>query len=319
VAVVLTARTGGDPSASAGSSSTTAALPDGVDLERRVVLAYGPLADHLLAADRARVAVEAGTGDLSAYRDLLGATDASTTTEAELAGLERTEAHPALGLYRDAAVLYRQHLAVARAAIDVPDPLGAEVARSAARLRLLADRLYDRARVRLVGEDPDAPGVEVQRPDEVPDFAYEGLAPGPPLHEGAVVAPVSSGQSVERPTIAEPAWLAAVDDAEVPTGEELRDALAGAEPVALVALADRFAAAEEVLRAAPDPAGQPERARLTRLAALVEAEAARVGAAAGLAPNDSAAGPVLRAGAADLAGVGTALWESGLGSVRAHG
>jgi hypothetical protein len=144
----------------------------------------------------------------------------------------------------------------------------------AKRLRALADRVFDRGHALVkpaLGEKPD-PNVDIRLPEEVPNWAAEGLAPGPPLDDPPP-APSEEPQlrQASRPEQPRAQWLAAVEALHPPkpTLDSPKETAR-----ALVAAAER-------LRSVPDPAGDREEGARIRLALLVQADGARA-AQAGL-------------------------------------
>lgn len=187
-------------------------------------------------------------------------------------------AAPAKALYLAAAELHVQHLRIHRAAIEVePGPRRDQVALLARRVRVLGDRVFDRGR-RLVDPDFDRPqpDVQINLPEDVPDWVAEGMAAGPPFEAApGPAAPTPPLREESRPTQPEEHWRAAVDRAAAPAAVDLEGDLA--------AQARAYVAAAEALRHAPDPDGPGgrERSATLRLQWLVKAEAARA-AQAGL-------------------------------------
>jgi hypothetical protein len=199
--------------------------------------------------------------------------------------------------YDASAMLYAEAIRVSTAALDVPaGPDRDQVVLLAERLRVLGDRVFDRGRVAitLVLPAAETPDVDVNLPEEVPNWAAEQLAAEPSSSPPPSTPPQRED---ERPTQDRGAWLAAVDAAGAPTVDELRAAVDTGDATALVDLARRAEAAAEALRPEPDPAtdgGREESARL-RLGYLVRADAARAGQLAAVA-----AAPALRDVAAAL-------------------
>jgi hypothetical protein len=152
----------------------------------------------------------------------------------------------------------------------------------ARRLRVLGDRIYDRARHQVdPREEPSTPDVEVRFAEEAPDWEAEGLAPGPPLDDPPPPPPAQPPQRQEkRPTQSEKKWLQQVRKAGAPTAAQLGDAIRAGEPNALRALAERFSDVSVALKKVADPPKGRDRAAIVRLRLLVYGEAARVAQAA---------------------------------------
>jgi len=274
-ALALSASDDGSPALSSpGSSSTTSA----VELEQQVRLAYGPLVEQLRLVDRLRGGSQEQGVDGPALRAaLVGTEQAATTARVEVLALSDTAAtDDSLQIYAAAAELYGLYASIAAPALDPPDTsMGDQLDALARRVRLLADRVYDRGRIALVGADAVTDGVSVDLVDDVPDFALEGLAAGPPLTPTAPVAPGSTGRAEDRAASSEAAWRATVSGLPIPAVDEVARSLDAPEAATLGALIERYVTAEQALRAAPDPEGGRERNSLLRLALLVGADALR--------------------------------------------
>lgn len=185
---------------------------------------------------------------------------------------------PAKSLYVSSAELHVQHVRILLRAVDVdPGDERAQVALLGLRVRQLGDRVFDRG---LALVDPsfgvDEPDVQINLPEEVPDWEAEGLAPGPPFDDEP--GPPSSSPPLradDRPTQPEADWLAAVDAAGAPERIDFDGDLA--------AQARAYVDAAEALRDVPDPDvdGGRERSAILRLSWLIKADAARA-AQAGL-------------------------------------
>ena len=110
-----------------------------------------------------------------------------------------------LDLYLGAARLYLETLRLFRLALDVPGPLGTELDRSAGRVRVLADRVYDQAKSSAspaAKRRPSSTNEEYRMVSEVPDWVEEGLAPGPPLADTAApAAPAPARGGRERSAV----------------------------------------------------------------------------------------------------------------------
>jgi hypothetical protein len=178
-------------------------------------------------------------------------------------------------LYLDSAQLYLETVNVYRAMTDTPaGDLRTQLDLMAKRLRALADRVFDRGHELVkpaLGEKPD-PNVDIRLPAEVPDWAAEGMAPGPPLDDPP--PPPSEEPQLRqttRPDQPRDQWLAALRALDLPK-PSLDDPKETAR---------RLVAAVARLGAVPDPKGDREESARIRLALLVQADAARA-AQAGL-------------------------------------
>jgi hypothetical protein len=209
-----------------------------------------------LADDEYRAKIDRALGDATTTRDRVRA----------------LPAHAADALYLASAELYVQHVRIHLATLDMA--AGAErdqVVLLARRVRELGDRVFDRGHALV---DPhfaaDRPDVDVNLPEEVPDWVAEGMAAGPPLDgEPPPRASTPPLREETRPTEPERAWLAAVAAAGAPEHLDLEGDLA--------TQARAFVAAAERLRHEPDPdtSGGRERSAILRLGYLVDADAAR--------------------------------------------
>ena len=194
----------------------------------------------------------------------------------------------------------------------VAAPLRQQVMLISDRVRELADRTFDQGRVlTAAGLVPTGvpAGSAVDLPLEVPDWAAEGLAAGPPL---AVPPPAPDRyppvRQGPRPTQPLAEWLASVERAGLPSAAAVQAALSDGRPGPLGTLAATLDRDAGVLASQADPAvtdGRELSDRL-RLSLLVEEEACRLGQAralgapAGLASD---AAPLMQVAAALRAGV----------------
>jgi hypothetical protein len=288
-----------------------------VQLEQRVRLAYGSLVEQLQVVDRLRGGSSGQSVDASALRAaLVGTAQAAAAARAAVLGLsgsDRPAIHDPLLVYAGAADLYGLQASIAGAALDATDAnLGRQLDLLARRVRLLADRVYDRGRTALVGAETSSDGVEVDLVDEVPDFAFEGLAAGPPLTPTAPVSPGSTGRFEPRATSSDATWRATVARLPIPAADEVTRSLDAPEATTLAALVERYVVAEQALRAAPDPIGGRERNDLLRLALLGGADGFRATEAALLAPAGSPVSAVMRASGRQLATVSGELAQLAL-------
>jgi hypothetical protein len=185
----------------------------------------------------------------------------------------------------------------------------------ARRIRELGDRIYDRgtaAMAPFVHDDP-LKDVDVRLPEEVPKWAEEGMAPGPPLDDPPPAAsdspPLRAKTRAEQPASA---WAAAVRSAEAPPAAELAAAIDGGNSDALRNMARSYIDAAERLRSTPDPRGQREKSAITRLALLVAADGARAAQASTMVDGDAA--DALRNVGRRLALIADHVWPSDLGA-----
>lgn len=267
--VVVLAACSGDDDAAANrtTTSTTATERDWSELAGK---AFEPLVSSAHEVPRAvRDWLDGELGNV-ALREKLDATFADAAqTESRVRALPDA---PAKSLYVASAVLHLQHVRILLRAIDIASgDERVQVALLGLRVRQLGDRVFDRG---LALVDPsfgaDAPDVQINLPEEVPDWEAEGLAPGPPFDDEA--GPPSSSPSLradDRPTQPEADWLAAVEAAGAPGRVDFDGDLA--------AQARDYVDAAEALRDAPDPDvdGGRERSAILRLSWLVKADAAR--------------------------------------------
>lgn len=208
-----------------------------------------------------------------------------------------------------------------------PDDLRTQVELLARRVRVMADRVYDRGRAGIAPfrHEPVSTSTTLRPAEPAPVWADEHLAAGPPLDDSPAVetpAPAGTpGGSRAGARREEPldVWRRAVEAADIPPAPRLADAIDAADAVGLAELARRFIAAGERLRARPDPAGGHEKSAVLRLGLLLDAEAARAGRAAALAgPSDDEGGRRLADVARRLALVGQELWPAELGRRQSH-
>lgn len=235
-------------------------------------------------------------------------------------GLPRLAFAPEVSdLYGASARLYLEWSRVYEVALSadpLSDDLRLQLTRTAERLRLLADRTFDRARALLVPhlEQQTSEDVEVRLPDEVPDWASEGLAPGPPL-EDAPPTPASGPRTrqAERPEQSFEDWLAAVESQRVTNGLQLAEMIETGDVNWLRDEARRLVAAAEHLRGVPDPkgGGRELSARL-RLTLLIHADSARLTQAAALIADPGQA-DAARSIARRVAAAGDLVWPRAAG------
>ena len=175
-------------------------------------------------------------------------------------------------MYRDAADMYLQTVRVYQAMITTPPgDVRTQHDLLARRVRILGDRVFDRARelIKPTLHEEANPDVDIRLPEEVPNWVEEGIAPGPPLDDPP---PAPSGEpTLRRPTRPQQPrddWLAALEALDLPPALLTGDLRANAR--ALIAAAEQ-------LRTIPDPEGDREEGARIRLSLLIEADAARAG------------------------------------------
>lgn len=267
VAVLAACSGDDDAAAPLAATSTTETERDWTELAGE---AFEPLVSSSHEVPRAVRAWLDGELSDGALREKLDAT---------LAGAAQTESRvkalpdaPAKSLYVASAELHLQHVRILVRAIGIaPGDGRQQVVLLGLRVRQLGDRVFDRGRALL---DPsfgaDAPDVQLNLPEEVPDWEAEGLAAGPPFDDAP--GPSSSSPSLradDRPTQPEADWLAAVEMAGAPDRIDFDGDLA--------AQARAYVDAAEALRDEPDPDvdGGRELSAVLRLSWLIKADAAR--------------------------------------------
>lgn len=144
------------------------------------------------------------------------------------------------------------------------------------RLRVLGDRVFDRARERTAVAFDPGEGVELRLPAQIPDWTRLGLAVGPPLEpRDANVDKLPLQREEERRSQPAAAWEDRVEDLGTPTTQRVGRALEAGDPGELAQLARELVAAAEALRSIPVPDGDPGRADRLALAWLVRSDAVR--------------------------------------------
>jgi hypothetical protein len=211
-----------------------------------------------------------------------------------------------------AAMLYVEAMRTLAAAPTLDPGLAPQAAQQGKRLRVLADRIFDRGQhlVDRFAHRPVNADLEVHLPEEVPDWVSEGMAAAPPI-AGPAPGPTGITESVrQRPRQSGRRWqrefapIAAIVVREAARFPELARSpdldLARATGTALQDGADRT-------RAIADPGGQREAFTLLRLALLVDAEAGRAFALAAAVPDAARADALQRA--RNLALIGESVWR----------
>ena len=280
--------------------------------------ALKPVADGLapLAHD---IATWQETGSPSGPVLLTELTSAGATfagAQAAVIGLPPSPAgHLVNDLYLRSVVLDELWLQVTEAAVNrPPGPAATQLVLSGTRIRELGDRVFDRGHALLTPLLPPTTvtGIDVVRPADVPDWAAEGLAAGPPL--ALIPSPTGGGQpsvrAATRPTQPGPDWVASVNGAHLPAPSEITSAVSAGDRSRLLGLADELEGATARLFAGPDPAGDREGAARLYLGLLIDAEAARLGTVTD--PSLTAQARRLLAVADGLTAAGLAPRRSGL-------
>lgn len=236
--------------------------------------------------------------------------------ESALAAAKRLPRYPGSPLvdplYVASASLYVDAVKCELAGAGLPaGALRDQVMLIATRLRELGDRVFDQGRVLTPqGLTPAGvpAGTKVVLPSEVPEWAAEGLAPGPPLAPppppAARYPPVREG---ERATEGARRWESAVRALNVPSPTGLAAALSHDGVGELGAFAQQLQHDSDRIGAMPDPAvayGREKSVR-RRLAILIEAEACRLGQVAALEHGSEF--PAFTAIARDLLGIAGSL------------
>jgi hypothetical protein len=326
---LVNANDDGDSSSSAVSSSTTTvtASKEQQDFQGKVDEAFKALGDAIKVFLPKANDFEAGKvspADFKGNVDL--ALPEFVKSRDAVAALEKYQKNPAInGYFVAAADLYVEVARIYGVAVDpAADPVRAQLNIAAKRLRTLGDRIYDRGRVVLDPSfyAPSSQEVELRPPTEVPDWAAEGMAAGPPLAETpgppAATPPVrvaTCGKGVPEPCRAEVSakkWESRVKDAGFPQPPDVARALESADPAKLAELAASYETKTRTLMGGADPKGNRERAAVTGLALLIDGEAARLGQAAALLPAGEARSRLLAVGRRSLV-VGDGLLDAKLG------
>ena len=192
-------------------------------------------------------------------------------------------------LVRTTAELYVLAIASHRASLAVDGDAAVQYDRLGRRLRILGDRIFDRARERTSAPVDPGPDVRLVRPAEVPDWERLELAAGPPLEPTDRNRPDDEPLAREDRRATQPAaaWRARVDRLDVPGVAEVQRA--AGDPAALASLARQLVEAAEILRDEPVPDGDRGRADRLALGWLVRADAARASQLAALAPTPAGA------------------------------
>jgi hypothetical protein len=293
---------------SQGAPWMTAALTDFTPMKGVLVAFVKTLSDW--QDGHASSAAAAGQVD-HALPEFLATRDA-LARRAPLASAPR-----ALDDYRRAVALYIEAAQMAKVATGLPDgALQHQLKLSYARLRNLADRVFDQSAVELAPYLPVPPsleGIEIQKPAEVPLWASLGLAAGPPLDIAPPLAPHRAYQAT-RPHEPFASWANDVQRAGVPSAADVASAITSGSTAALRALSDRLTAASERVQASADPTGERVVSTRVQLGLLVDAEGTRAAEAATLVTGT--ARQQLGTLAQRLTALGDGLWDERLGARR---
>jgi hypothetical protein len=299
VAVAFGATRTGGSGARAGSASVTAVA--GADVSGRVDAEWDKSLEEALRPLNV------------ALVDLARAVDAHATGARSAEDLQEVlaDVRPKLVAVRDAAARLRPHRSDGDArtlvihmadlyvlsadahgrSLEVGDAaLARQYDLLGRRLRILGDRIFDRAHERTSAAATSVPGLRLALPAEVPDWTRLEMAAGPPLEPAdpnrSDALPLE--RRGDRTTQPVSAWQARVRELAAPSTDDVR--AAGADAGALASLARRLVGAADALRSEPVPAGDSGRADCIALGWLVRADAARAGQLAVLAPDDRRAG-----------------------------
>jgi hypothetical protein len=226
------------------------------------------------------------------------------TTRALTAQTPLTWTRAALADYLAGAQLYLEAIRVEGAAsLLAPGPLRAQLQSSEMRIRELGDRVYDQgssAVAPFLPKPATSSDVTVITVPPVPNWKAQDLLPGPPLDQRGG-PPL--GQSV-----AASSWIAAVDEAHIPTGSAETAAIRSGKAAILRSLSDHFLVAATELSKAPRPSGGSAEKDGLRLALLIDSEATRTAEAAHDTSNRGATTDLFGIAQA-LAVIGNDLWD----------
>jgi|GEM_PF-4507618 len=230
------------------------------------------------------------------------------------------QAPRALEDYRRSADLYAQSAALVEAATAVPrGDLRTQLQLATNRAQTLADRVFDQGRAEMkpfLTPEREFPGVvQVQKANEVPNFAATALAAGPPLVRVSTDTRPRDYQDT-RPEQSLEQWLRLVQSAGVPGGAEEESAIDAGRKAALADMSMRFTHASDLLYDKPDPSGERIVNTRIQLALLIQAEATQAGQAATLVPA-AQHDRVLHV-AQTLALIADKLWDDRLGPRTSH-
>lgn len=296
---LMAANDDGDGSSAVSTTTTVTASPEAQAFQSKVDEAFRALGDAIKVFLPKAQEFEAGKVTPA---DFKGAVDVAfpefVKSRDAVAGLEEYKPEPAINTYfLHAADLYVETARVYGVAVDpTADPLRAQLNIAAKRLRTLGDRIYDRGRAELDPGfyAPSSAEVEIRPPTEVPDWAAEGMAAGPPL--AATPGPPATSPPVREPTcgddvpepcreeVSEKKWAGRVKDAGFPQAPDVVRALEAGDSAKLGELAATYETKTRELMAGADPKNDRERAAVIGVGLLIDGEAARLGQAATLLP-----------------------------------
>jgi hypothetical protein len=298
IALVALGASGGGPKSPASTTTTTQRplSKEATAWLQRLDDAFRPVADRLPELVQSAQSWAAGTTPPDRFgEDLRRIAPEFVKARAAVAAVPPLkEATTARDLFAASARLYVEYSQVYLGAVEPgAEGLKDQADLSARRLRVLGDRIYDRARHQVdpSRDEPPVGDVEVRLAEEVPDWAAEGLAAGPPLADPPPPPPAEPpARQASRPTQSEKKWLSQVRGAGIPSAARLGDASRAGDAAALRSLADRFSVVSVALKKVPDPPQGRDRAAVVRLRLLVYGEAARVAQAAAVVVESPAAG-----------------------------
>lgn len=288
VVVVVVSMGGGSPPVATSPPDTDVSPPaPTVDHEWNddLAAALHPLTEVLveLATTVDQHAQEHSPDELATTLDRVGPVFASVRDS-----VDQLREHPADPLAKPlvlaAADLYVHAVSAHEASLAATAELAHQYDLLGRRLRILADRVFDRARERTsVAVDPGE-GVRLVRPAEVPDWERLEVAAGPPLEASDPNRPgvLPLERDERRSSQPDRGWTAFVRGLDVPSTADVERASGDVDE--LGALARRLGAAAEALRDVPVPDGDTGRADRSALGWLLRAEAARAAQLTALRP-----------------------------------
>jgi hypothetical protein len=293
----------GGSSASASSTTTVTASKEAEAFQKQVDEAFRPLGEAIKVFLPKAQDFDSGKATPADFKPAVEvALPEFVKARDAVAALGKYKKKPVINRYFvDAADLYVETARIYNAAVDpAAEGLRPQLKIAARRVRTLGDRIYDRARVVIDPNfyAPTSQDVEVRPPTEVPDWAAEGMAAGPPLAAEpgppAGTPPVrepTCGDGITPPCRAEQSkkqWESRVKEAGFPQASDVVQALDAADAAKLGELAATYETQTRTLMAGPDPKGDRERAAAVGLGLLTNGEAARLGQAAALLPAGDA-------------------------------
>lgn len=309
VVVLITASLGRDGDASGGPTTTVApdpsasTAPAAVDDEWNAALeqALRPLSTALTELAGGADRWSNGALDDDGFAKLLAQVEPaveSVRAQVSALGDHPTEAL-ATPLVEAMAELYVRAVDAHGRALDATDPdLAAQYDRLGRRLRILGDRVFDRARERTLAPVDPGPDVRLVLPAEVPDWNRLELSAGPPLEPTSSDRPDATPleREDERATQPGQAWRDDVAALDAPGLAEIDADVGDAD--ALGAHARALVVAAEAMRSVPVPGDDRGLADRVALGWLIAADAARAAQLAALGDGSPALAEALLAVAA---------------------